>query len=144
LKRICETAKRRKKAVLRNQSRIRMILKGSVHGRLGPGSGSISYPNEHNKLTRRENLTKYALWLNHVGPTEKDKQVKMFEVHYLFETVRIRNRIRIKQPDPAQYQIEKQDPDWYQGEPGSESGSVQKGYGTAKLQEGRQNERKLK
>ncbi len=40
----------------------------------------------------------------------------MFQVHYLFETVRIRIRFRIKQPDPDPYQIEKQDPDPYQSE----------------------------
>jgi hypothetical protein len=37
------------------------------------------------------------------------KSTVLFSVHYLFETVRI--RIRIKQSDPDPYQIEKQDTD---------------------------------
>ncbi len=37
-------------------------------------------------------------------------------VHYLFETVRIRIQISIKQSDPDPYKIEKQDPDPYRSE----------------------------
>ncbi len=39
-----------------------------------------------------------------------------YPVHYLFETVRIRIRIHIKQADPDPCQIEMQDPDPYQSE----------------------------
>ncbi len=54
-----------------------------------------------------------------VGPTDKENQVKMYKKStvlgtYLFETVRI--RIRIKQSDPDSYKMEKQDPDPYQSE----------------------------
>jgi hypothetical protein len=54
-------------------------------------------------LTGRENFTKYAFWLGPVGPTDKENQVMMYKkysfgyLHYLFETVRIRIWIRIKQ-----------------------------------------------
>jgi hypothetical protein len=69
-------------------------------------------------LTGRKNLTKFSFWLGPVGPTEKENQTKMykkyllFKVQYLFETARI--RIRIKQSDPDQ--IENQDPDPFQSE----------------------------
>jgi hypothetical protein len=57
-----------------------------------------------------------------VGPTDKENQAKLCKkycyryITYLFETVRI--RIRIKWSDPDPYQIEKQDPypDTYQSE----------------------------
>ncbi len=44
------------------------------------------------------------------------KSTVLFWVHYLFETLRIWIRIRIKQLDLDQYQIEKQDPYPYQSE----------------------------
>jgi hypothetical protein len=42
-------------------------------------SGSISYANEHNEITGRENLAKFAFWLDPVGPTDKENQVKMYK-----------------------------------------------------------------
>ncbi len=87
---------------------------GSVPGCLG--SGSISYSNEHNKiLTGRENLTNYAFWFGLDGPTDKENQVKMYKKYclgtLLFETVRIRIRIKKSDPDPYQIEKQKQDPD---------------------------------
>jgi hypothetical protein len=78
------------------------------------GSGSVSFSNGKTKLTGRENLSKQTFCVGPVGPNDKENQVKMYKkycflVHYLFETVRI--RIRIKHLDP--YQSEKQDPDPY-------------------------------
>jgi hypothetical protein len=35
---------------------------------------TVRYSNEHNKITGRENITKYAFWLCPVGPTEKENQ----------------------------------------------------------------------
>ncbi len=56
------------------------------------GSGSVSY-------SGRENLTKYAFWLGPVGPTDKENLVKRTKStvlgNYLFETVRIRIRIKL-------------------------------------------------
>ncbi len=57
------------------------------------------------KLTGRENLTKYAFWLGHVGPTDKENKGKMYKSTML-GTLPLLNR---KDPDP--YQSDKQDPD---------------------------------
>ncbi len=80
------------------------------------GSGSVSYSNGKTKLIGRENSTENTFCVGPVGPTEKENQVKMYKkycsrYHYLFETARI--RIRIKQSDPDPFQSEKQDPDPY-------------------------------
>jgi hypothetical protein len=65
------------------------------------------------KLTGRENLSTYACYLASRGPTDKENQVKMYKtlfyVHYIFETIRI--RIRVRKWDPIPYQSKKCDPD---------------------------------
>jgi hypothetical protein len=52
------------------------------------------------KLTWRENLMKYAFWLGPGGHNDKENQVKMYKVlflvHYLFYTIRIWIRIKLK------------------------------------------------
>jgi hypothetical protein len=67
------------------------------------------------KLTRRENLTKYAFWLGPVGPTEKENEVKMYKKYYFLD---IRHHLFGNCKDPDPYQIEKQDadPDQYKSE----------------------------
>ncbi len=44
-----------------------------------PDPGSVSFFNEHNKLTGRENLTIYAFWLGLVGPTDQENQFKIYK-----------------------------------------------------------------
>jgi hypothetical protein len=44
---------------------------------LGSGSGFISYSNEHNKITWKENLTKNTFCVGPVGLTDKENQVKL-------------------------------------------------------------------
>ncbi len=49
------------------------------------------------KFTGRENLTKYAFWLDHCGPTDKENQVKMYVLGTLpFEMVGIQICIKMK------------------------------------------------
>ncbi len=92
-------------------------------GCLGSGSGSTSYSQGQNKINWKGELNKEYLlcgscWTYWQGKWSKDIGIKsrycFRYIHYLFETVR--TRIRIKQPDPDPYQIGKQDPDPYQSE----------------------------
>ncbi len=46
-----------------------------------PGSGSVSYSNEHNNITWKEKFNKvqYAFLLGPVEPTDKENQVKVYK-----------------------------------------------------------------
>jgi hypothetical protein len=61
--------------------RIHIIFQdpGSVPRCLGSGSRSISYSNEHSKINWKGkfNRSTYAFWVGPVGPTAREKQVKM-------------------------------------------------------------------
>jgi hypothetical protein len=50
------------------------------------GSGSVSYSNEHNKITGRENLTKNAFWFGPGRPTDNENQVKIY-IKYSFRYI---------------------------------------------------------
>jgi hypothetical protein len=93
------------------------------------GFGSVSYSNGTPKLTGRENLTKNTCCVAHVGPIDKENQVKMYK-KYCFRYIsslkqqgsgsvsnsQIRIRIRLKSMIRIRIKVksEKQDPDLYQ------------------------------
>jgi hypothetical protein len=63
-----------------------------------PGSGSVSYSNEHKKnLTGRENLTTYTFWLGPGRPTDKENQrIRICIKQSDPELIKLKSRIRIR------------------------------------------------
>ncbi len=70
------------------------------------------------KLTGRENLTKFAFWLGPVGPTDKENQERCIKSTVLGTLPLWNGKVPdlFEQLDPDWYQIDEQDPDPYQSE----------------------------